>query len=54
MWENTNILLDKGFKGVKTGITTSAGGCLSSWYCEFLDEFNKNEQSNLIIIVLGS
>lgn len=31
-WENTNKLLDKGFHGVKTGITKSAGACLSSWY----------------------
>ncbi|EGR30078.1 hypothetical protein IMG5_142710 [Ichthyophthirius multifiliis] len=54
IWENTNKLLDKGFKGVKTGITNIAGACLSSWYVDFLDEFNKNEQANLIIVVLGS
>jgi D-alanyl-D-alanine carboxypeptidase len=31
-WENTNKLLDKGFKGVKTGITPAAGACLSALY----------------------
>lgn len=29
-WENTNILLKKGWEGVKTGQTGSAGSCLSS------------------------
>jgi D-alanyl-D-alanine carboxypeptidase len=27
-WENTNKLLDKGFDGVKTGVTNAAGPCL--------------------------
>jgi serine-type D-Ala-D-Ala carboxypeptidase (penicillin-binding protein 5/6) len=27
-WVNTNVLLEKGFKGVKTGITPAAGPCL--------------------------
>lgn len=27
-WENTNLLLDKGFCGVKTGTTPAAGACL--------------------------
>lgn len=32
-WENTNIMLEKkGFDGVKTGVTESAGPCLSSSY----------------------
>jgi D-alanyl-D-alanine carboxypeptidase (penicillin-binding protein 5/6) len=31
-WINTNKLLDKGFLGVKTGITNAAGACLSSLY----------------------
>jgi len=29
-WENTNKLLDRGFEGVKTGITNTAGPCLCS------------------------
>ena len=31
-WENTNKLLIKGYKGVKTGITAEAGYCLSSYF----------------------
>eukprot|EP01016_Furgasonia_blochmanni_P041974 TRINITY_DN5525_c0_g1_i4.p1 TRINITY_DN5525_c0_g1~~TRINITY_DN5525_c0_g1_i4.p1 ORF type:complete len:255 (+),score=20.56 TRINITY_DN5525_c0_g1_i4:855-1619(+) len=30
IWENTNKMLDKGYKGVKTGITYEAGPCLAS------------------------
>lgn len=29
-WRNTNRLLDKGWEGVKTGTTDSAGPCLMS------------------------
>ena len=29
-WENTNKLLERGWEGVKTGLTPSAGSCLSS------------------------
>ncbi len=29
-WENTNKLLTKGWSGIKTGITDSAGPCLAS------------------------
>lgn len=29
-WQNTNTLLGKGWEGVKTGITPTAGACLSS------------------------
>lgn len=33
MWENTNKLLGiEGFLGVKTGITPSAGPCLTSYF----------------------
>jgi len=33
VWHNTNRLLTvKGFAGVKTGITQTAGACLSVWY----------------------
>ncbi|KAL4482858.1 hypothetical protein ABPG74_018884 [Tetrahymena malaccensis] len=53
LWENTNKLLDRGFKGVKTGITAAAGACLSSWYTQTIDEYSK-EECNIIIIVLGS
>ncbi len=38
IWENTNKLLDKGFSGVKTGITKPAGACLSSWYNVFVED----------------
>jgi D-alanyl-D-alanine carboxypeptidase len=31
-WKNTNRLLDRGFIGIKTGITDSAGPCLASAY----------------------
>lgn len=32
-WKNTNKMLDqKGFLGIKTGITDTAGPCLSSYY----------------------
>lgn len=51
-WENTNKLLDRGFRGVKTGITTSAGACLSSWYVKPSSK-NQDEVESLIIIVLG-
>lgn len=30
VWINTNILLKKGWEGVKTGQTGAAGSCLSS------------------------
>jgi len=54
VWENTNKLLNKhGFRGVKTGITTSAGACLSSWYVHSVDEDTAHD-CNIIIIVLGS
>jgi hypothetical protein len=29
-WKNTNKLLNKGWEGVKTGMTIPAGGCLAS------------------------
>lgn len=31
-WKNTNKLLDKGFIGIKTGITDNAGPCLAAAY----------------------
>jgi len=46
-WENTNKLLGKeGWGGVKTGITTAAGYCLSSYY--------KKGQEAFIVILLCS
>lgn len=46
IFENTNKLLSHGYSGLKTGITTAAGPCLSAWY--------KDEKANLIIILLNS
>ena len=37
MWENTNKLLDDGWNGVKTGVTTAAGPCLSASYTDSLN-----------------
>lgn len=31
IWENTNKLLDEGWEGVKTGITTAAGPCFTGY-----------------------
>lgn len=46
-------MLDKGnYFGVKTGITNSAGSCLSSLYCDYIKEINQDV--NIIIVVLGS
>lgn len=45
-WENTNQLLTKGFEGVKTGITNSAGPCL----CASI----RRKDSHLVITVLNS
>jgi len=30
LWTNSNKLLEQGFEGIKTGVTTTAGPCLSS------------------------
>jgi D-alanyl-D-alanine carboxypeptidase len=35
-WENTNKLLDNGFDGIKTGITETAGPCLSACYKDYI------------------
>lgn len=46
-WYNSNRLLTvEGFSGIKTGITLTAGSCLSVWY--------ENEDCKLITVVLGS
>ena len=43
-WNNTDKLLIDGFRGIKTGITGSAGPCLASNYCD--------DDVNLIMVVL--
>jgi D-alanyl-D-alanine carboxypeptidase len=46
VWRNTNKLLEKrGYKGIKTGITNKAGGCLSTNFSA--------KGVNLVTIVLG-
>lgn len=46
-WHNSNRLLTvKGFSGVKTGITPTAGSCLSVFY--------EHGDCSLITVVLGS
>ena len=45
-FNNTNKLLKSGFKGIKTGITKSAGACLSAIW--------ENDKSCINIIVLNS
>lgn len=47
VWKNTNKLLDrKGYKGIKTGITNAAGGCLATYY--------HNKGTNFLTVVLGA
>ena len=50
-WKNTNKLLDiPGYYGLKTGITSNAGGCLASCF-----EYKYNYKTiNYLVIVLGS
>ena len=51
-WHNSNRLLTvSGFSGVKTGITPSAGACLSVFYDNGLPA---NQQVKLITVVLGA
>jgi D-alanyl-D-alanine carboxypeptidase (penicillin-binding protein 5/6) len=44
-WNNTNKLLDKGFAGIKTGVTPNAGPCLSSLL--------RNEHGGVIVTLLN-
>jgi len=44
-WNNTNRLLTKGFNGVKTGITPTAGPCLASSF--------KDSKNHLVIVILN-
>lgn len=51
-WHNSNRLLTvAGFTGVKTGITNTAGSCLSVYYDNGLQGV---DQAKLITVVLGS
>lgn len=45
VWENTNKLLDEGWEGIKTGITTAAGPCFTG--------FTRIEGQQYIVVVLG-
>ena len=45
-WINTNLLLDKGYCGVKTGITPAAGPCLC--FCM------QRRKKNLLVVLLNS
>ena len=43
-WHNTNKLLKKGFAGIKTGITETAGPCLATYM--------RAPKQTIVIIVL--
>ena len=46
-WQNTNILLSEvGYYGIKTGTTTDAGYCLSTYWAK--------ENKKIIIVLLGA
>lgn len=49
-WENTNKLLEKGWAGIKTGVTDSAGPCLAT--CIKLRDPVSQVCRNLIIVIL--
>jgi len=52
IWENTNkLLLNDGYYGLKTGITPSAGGCLSTYFKKFSEK--RFEMIEFILVVLG-
>lgn len=44
-WENTNNLLKEGFDGIKTGITPTAGPCLSASI--------RKDDFNVVVVVLS-
>lgn len=44
LWRNTNKLLDKGFNGVKTGNTPTAGPCFSACY--------RDNERRFVVVVL--
>lgn len=43
-WINTNKLLSKGYVGIKTGITNTAGPCLAAY-------ISKKKRSYLVILL---
>lgn len=45
VWVNTNKLLEKGFNGVKTGITDAAGPCLAASL-----KINKKDKSDIWVV----
>lgn len=49
-WLNTNKLLKLGFQGVKTGVTQSAGPCLSSYFQK--TDLESSTEIQLLIVVL--
>lgn len=50
-WVNTNKLLEHGWDGVKTGVTPTAGPCLSA--CKTV-RVEGAEERQLLVVVLGS
>ena len=44
-WRNSNKLIDEKYRGIKTGITSTAGGCLACFW--------KSPSKSIILIVLG-
>ena len=46
LWQNTHKLLFKGYKGIKTGWTCRAGGCLSSCF--------QGKRFQIVIVLLNS
>jgi len=50
VWKNTNKLLDKGFIGIKTGITDNAGPCLAAAYR--IKNIDASTKLHLIVIVI--
>lgn len=51
-WQNTNKLLGSGgCRGMKTGYTPKAGGCLSSIFESTLSTGNT---ATIVVVVLGS
>ena len=49
-WVNTNKLLRHGFKGIKTGITKSAGSCLSSVWIKHDEKFHREISYNIVVL----
>jgi D-alanyl-D-alanine carboxypeptidase len=54
IWQNTNKLLDKGYEGLKTGITDSAGPCLASSLRKRKTGVPNIKEVNIVVVVLNS